>query len=149
MSLIKWTPMFPFEDFDRFFDEMMPSKKGVKGFMPAVDVYEKNKNVVVEMPLANIDPDKIDISIENDVLHVKGSTEKKSEVDDKNYYRKEISSGSFYRTIPLPASVVADKTSAVHENGVLKILMPKAAPKKEKKIKVQVKKGKAKKKIKK
>ena len=141
MSLIKWTPMFPFEDFDKFFEDMMPGrKKGMAGFMPAVDVYEDKQNVIVEMPVPHIDADKVDISIDNNVLHVKGKTEKKSEVEDKNYYRREISAGSFHRSIPLPKHVIAEKTSAVHEDGVLKISMPKVGEKKEKKIKVQVKK---------
>jgi len=132
--------MFPFEDFDKFFEDMMPSKKGMAGFMPAVDIYEDKKNVIVEMPVPHIDPDKVDIAIVDNVLVVKGTTQKKSEVEDKNYYRREISAGSFHRSIPLPKTVVAEKTSAVHEDGVLKISMPKKDEKKEKKVKVQVKK---------
>ena len=138
--------MFPFEDFDKFFEDMMPAKKGMPGFMPAVDVYEDKKNVIVEMPIPHIDADKVDISIDNNVLHVKGKTEKKSEVEDKNFYRREISAGSFHRSIPLPKHVIAEKTSAVHEDGILKISMPKKEEKKEKKIKVEVKKKTAKKK---
>ncbi len=133
--------MFPFEDFDAMFEDMMPSRfmKGMQGFVPAVDVYETKKEVMVELSVPHIDPEKVDISIENNVLHVKGSTEKKMEVEDKDYYRREIRSGSFYRTIPLPTAVVGDKASAVHEDGVLKISVPKVVegePKKPIKVKV-------------
>lgn len=132
MSLIKWSPMFPFEDFDRMFENM-------QGFMPAVDVYETKKDVMVELSVPHIDPEKVDISIDNNVLHIKGTTEKKTEVEDKDYYRREIRSGSFYRTIPLPTAVIGDKASAVHEDGVLKVSIPKVVegePKKPIKVKV-------------
>lgn len=142
MAIIKWTPMFPWDDMDKMFEGMMPSRMmdGMKGFMPAVDVYETKKDVIVEMPTPHIDPEKVDLSIKDNVLHIKGSTQKKSEVEDKNYYHREIRAGSFYRTIPLPTEVVADKTSAVHEDGVLKISIPKAHKKESHQIKIQVKK---------
>lgn len=140
--------MFPFEEFDKFFEDMMPSRKGMSNFMPAVDIYEDKKNVIVEMTVAHIDPEKFDIKIEDNVLYVKGSTEKKSEFEEKNYYRREISVGSFHRSIPLPKSVIGEKASAVHENGVLKISMPIKSESNKKTIKVQVKKSAGKKKSK-
>ena len=136
--LIKWTPFLePFEDMKKMFGEMMPSTR--HGFMPAIDMYEDENNVIVETELAGIDPEKVDISIENDVLTIKGESEKKSEVEDKNYYRKEIRRGSFYRNIPLPIHVLGDKASAVAEGGVLKISVPKAQKAKPNKIKIQTK----------
>lgn len=142
MALIKWNPMFPFDDMDNMFSDMLPSRmlKGMQGFMPAVDVYETKKDVMVEMSVPHIDPDHVDISIENNVLHIKGTTEKKTEVEDKDYYRREIRSGSFYRTIPLPTAVIGDKASAVHEDGVLKISIPKAQPKEVGAVKIKVEK---------
>lgn len=136
--LIPWRPFLePFEDFDRWFGDKAPI-----GFSPAVDIYEKGNDLIIEAPLAGIDPDKMDISVENDVLTVQGKMEKKSEVEDKNYYRREIRSGSFYRQVPLPSHVIGDKASAAYENGVLKISVPKAAEKKAKKIEVKVNKKK-------
>ena len=139
--LIKWTPFLePFEDMDKMFSELMPANKGMAGFMPAVDVYEDKNNVIVETQLAGVDPEKVDISIENDVLSIKGESEKKSEVEDKNYYRKEIRRGSFYRSVPLPAHVLGDKASAAAEDGVLKISIPKAPKTKPRSIKIKTKK---------
>ncbi len=139
--LIKWTPFLePFEDMDKMFTEMLPAVRGQAGFMPAVDVYEDKNNVIVETQLAGVDPEKVDISIENDVLIVKGESEKKSEVEEKNYYRKEIRRGSFYRSVPLPTHVLGDKASAMAEGGVLKISIPKAPETKAKAIKIKTKK---------
>jgi len=144
MALIKWTPFLePFEDMDKIFSDFMPAttRVGQAGFMPAVDVYEYKDNVVVETELAGVDPKKVDISIENDVLCIKGESEKKSEVEDKNYYRKEIRRGNFYRSVPLPAHVIGEKASAIADGGVLKIVIPKATKTKPKTIKIETKKN--------
>ncbi|HKM40494.1 MAG TPA: Hsp20/alpha crystallin family protein [Patescibacteria group bacterium] len=143
MSLIKWSPFLSdnyFDDMDKMISEFMSISRGNKGFIPAVDMYEDNDNVVVETQLAGIDLEKIDISIENDVLCIKGEGEKKTEVEEKNYYRKEIRRGNFYRSIPLPTRVDGDKASAVAEEGILKIYIPKASEAKPKSIKIKTKK---------
>jgi HSP20 family protein len=143
MSLIKWTPFLSdhFEDMDKMFGDFMPAVRGDHGgFTPAIDMYEDKDNVIVETQLAGIDPEKVDVAIENDILTVKGESEKKSEVEDKNYYRKEIRRGSFYRSIPLPAKVDGDRASAVVEDGILKISVPKAAASQPKTIKIETKK---------
>ena len=141
-ALIKWTPFLePFEEMDKMFSELTPSVRGMQGgFMPAVDMYEDKENVIIEAQLAGIDPDKVDVSIENDILTIKGESEKKSEIDEKNYYRKEIRRGGFYRSIPLPTHVLGDKANAVAEDGVLKINIPKAEQAKPKTIKIEKKK---------
>jgi HSP20 family protein len=100
-------------------------------------MYEDKENVIIETQLAGVDPDKVDISIENDVLTIKGESEKKSEIEDKNYYRKEIRRGSFYRSIQLPTRVQGDKAEANATDGVLKITVPKATETKPKTIKIK------------
>jgi len=146
MAIVKWTPFLePFEEMDKMMNELWPSSwptmaRGAFGYMPAVDMYEDKENVIVETQLAGIDPEKVDILIENDILTIKGESEKKTEVEDKNYYRKEIRRGSFYRSIPLPTHVLGDKAAAVAENGVLKISVPKAPEALPKKIKIETRK---------
>jgi HSP20 family protein len=126
---------------DKMMESMLPAVRGNQfGFTPAVDMYEDKDNIVIETQLGGIDPEKVDISIENNVLTIKGESEKKSEVDDKNYYRKEIRRGAFYRSIPLPTKVDGEAASAVNEDGVLKITVPKASEVKPKTIKIQNKK---------
>jgi len=139
MSLIKWTPFLSeFDDMDKMMESMLPAVRGNQfGFTPAVDMYEDKDNIIVETQLGGIDPEKVDVSIENNILTIKGESEKKSEVEDKNYYRKEIRSGSFYRQIPLPTKVDGDKASAINEDGILKISIPKAPEVKPKTIKIQ------------
>lgn len=142
MSLIKWSPFlsegFGFDDMDKVVGEFLPAVRGNQfGFTPALDMYEDKVNIIVETQLAGIDPEKVSISIENDVLCIKGESERKSEVEDKNYYRKEIRRGSFYRSVPLPTKVDGDKASAVTEDGILKITIPKSPEVQPKSIKIQ------------
>jgi len=142
MSLIKWTPFLgEFDDMDKMMSEMLPAVRGNQyGYTPALDMYEDKDNVVIETQLGGINPEKVDISIENNILTIKGESEKKSEVDDKNYYRKEIRRGSFYRSIAMPTKVDGDKATAINEDGILKITVPKAAEVKPKTIKIENKK---------
>ena len=144
-ALIKWSPFLePFEDMDKMFQDFFPTVQNrssmQSGYVPAIDMYEDKDSIIVETQLAGIDPEKVEISIENDVLTVRGESEKKSEVEEKNYYRKEIRRGSFYRSIPLPTHVIGDNASAIAESGVLKISIPKAQESKPKTIKIETRK---------
>lgn len=133
MKLVRYSPfMEPFEEME----------KQMQGFAPALDVYEDKDNIIIEAPLPKIDPERIDINIEENVLSISGASEKKTEVDDKNYYRKEVRVGSFNRTVALPASVEGDQAKAEYEDGILKITVPKSEKAKPKKIKVVVRKSK-------
>lgn len=122
MSIIRWSPMLPqFED-----------------LFPAMDVYETEKSVVVETALPGINPDEVKVSVEKGVLTVTGESKKEHEVDDKNYYRKEMRSGSFFRQVALPAPVLEDKVDAVFEDGLLKVTCPKTEQLKTKKVEIKV-----------
>jgi HSP20 family protein len=123
-------------DMDKFFED--DAWNGAD-FSPAIDIYQDKDNVIVETPLAGVDPEKVDISIENDVLTVSGRTEEKKEVKREDYYRKEVREGSFSRSVILPMSVKANEASAESVKGMLKITIPKAEEAKPKKISVKVK----------
>lgn len=138
MSIIRWQPFLtPFDDMEKMFEGLMPTT--AKGFTPAVDVYLDKDNVVVETPLAGVKPDDVEITIENDVLTIRGKMEQQSEVDEKNYYRREIRSGSFYRSVALPAHVQGEKAEASSHDGMLKVTVPRAEEAKPKTIKVTAK----------
>lgn len=127
-----------FQDFNEMFEDFA-GPMAASGFSPAVDVYEKDKSVVVETPLPGVDPDQLKISIENDVLSIEGSSEKKSEIDEKNYYRKEVRYGSFHRAVALPCAVEGEQADAAYQDGMLMVTIPKAAVAQKKTIKVSTK----------
>ncbi|MBU0598664.1 Hsp20/alpha crystallin family protein [Patescibacteria group bacterium] len=138
---MRWRPMWDMNDFEKFFEDMPMAPQKMASYTPAVDVYQDKNNVVVETPLAGVDPEKVNISVENDTLLIEGKSEHKSEVDEKNYYRKEVRQGSFYRAVALPAHIKADNAKATFENGMLKVVIPKVQEAKPKTIKVEVKKN--------
>jgi HSP20 family protein len=134
-GLIRWGGN-PMRDFERLLEEDFWN--GID-FSPVIDVYQDKDNVIVETQLAGVDPEKVDISVENDVLTISGQTEDKKEVKKEDYYRKEIRRGSFSRSVILPMSVKADKAEASSDKGILKVVLPKADEVKPKKIAVKVK----------
>ena len=138
MSIIKYRPMMdPFQEFDRFFEDSQLAQN--HGFVPALDVYQTDNEVIVETPLPGIDPEKVIISVENDVLTIEGKSEKSSEVDEKDYYRKEVRVGGFHRAVALPSSVNGENAQAEYKDGVLKITIPKEERAKPKQIKISTK----------
>lgn len=106
----------------------------------ATDVYEKEGNVIVEISIPGMNPDRFDIAIENDHLCVSGSREESKETENHVYYHREITHGEFSRVIPLPAAVIAEKTSAEYRNGILKVVMPKKSAADAGRVKIAVKK---------
>lgn len=139
MAIVKWTPMDVMDDMDRFLDAAWMPMVPQRIMNPAMDVYEDKDNVIVETPLVGIDPSKVNIEIEDNILKISGQSSHKSEVDDKNYYRKEVRYGSFFRAVSLPKAVVGDKAEANYKDGILRISVPKADEAKPKKITVTAK----------
>ena len=139
MSLIKWQPLLDvFDEADDFLGNL-PRQFINRSFAPAINISQTANEVIIETPLPGVDPSKVDITIENDVLTISGKDEKKSEIEEKNYTRKEWTSQSFYRSVALPVPVLSDNADAQYNNGVLKIVIPKKPEAKAKKVSVKVK----------
>jgi HSP20 family protein len=140
-----WETKFPSlrESMDKLFEDFF----GQVGFpsiregqwIPAADVHDTKKDVVVTMDIPSIDPKEITISIEGDRLLIKGEKKKEEELKDETSYRTERFCGSFQRVIQLPTEVVAEKAKATYKDGVLKISIPKSPKVTPKEIKVEVK----------
>ncbi len=137
MALVKWSPLSdPWEEFEKILAEW-PGYSRAQAFVPAVDVYQDDNNVIVEMPLPGVDIKNVNLSVENDVLTVEGRKEQKREIDEKNYYRREVRYGSFHRSIALPTAVNGNKAKAEYKDGVLKVVIPKEERAKPKKITIK------------
>ncbi len=140
MSLIPWKP---FRDLEGFFDDedwFLPVVSRNRTKETALNLYETEKDLIAEVSVPGIDPEKIDINIHGDVLEIKGNQEEEKQEKKRNYWKKEIYKKSFERSVKLPVSVDEKKIDAVCEEGILKITMPKKETKQEKsKIKVRKK----------
>jgi HSP20 family protein len=107
-------------------------------FVPAVDIYEDSKKVVLKLEVPGMEEKDLDIRVENNTLTVKG--ERKFEKDEKeeNFHRIERRYGSFYRAFTLPSTVDAENVQARYEAGVLKVELNKKPEAQPKQIKVNV-----------
>jgi HSP20 family protein len=124
---------------DSFVLPTIPLWRSYEGNL-AVDLYEKDDNVLVEAAVPGFKPEEIDINVSGETLTIKGETKtEKESKDNKNYIRRERTFGSFERIITLPEGLDTDKASAKFENGVLTLTFPKSEKVKPKTIKIQAK----------
>jgi len=103
----------------------------------SIDVYQTPDTIVIKSTIAGVKPEDIDISINNDLLTIRGRREMMEKIRDENYLYRECYWGSFSRSIILPVEVEADKIDAFLENGVLTVVLPKAKSAKQISIKVK------------
>lgn len=92
----------------------------------AVDVYQTKDEVIIKSTIAGVKPEDIDVSINNDMITIRGKREKDHEVSEEDYFYRECYWGGFSRSIILPCEVKVDKIRASIKNGVLTVALPKA-----------------------
>jgi HSP20 family protein len=109
----------------------------VKGVFPRVDISETEDAVKVVANVPGVDPDKIEIEVNEDTLTISGSVEKQEEEKGEKFYRFERGYGEFRRQLSLPAKIDPQKVTAKVKNGVLTIILPKIEKELKKKIKVE------------
>ncbi len=105
----------------------------------SIDVYEKQNKLIVKSTIAGVKPEDIDISINNDMLTIRGKREDTEKVEENQYLYRECYWGAFSRSVILPVEVQAEKIDASLENGVLTIILPKAKSSKQINIRVKEK----------
>lgn len=108
-------------------------------WIPQVDIKEEKDRFLILVDLPGVDPKEIKVSMDNNVLTIKGDRKTESKTEDKNYSRVERFSGSFYRRFTLPDNVDGHKIEAKGKHGVLEVSIPKKEPTKPKEIEVKVK----------
>ncbi len=107
-------------------------------FVPAVDVYEDEKKVVLKLEVPGIEEKDLDVSVENNTLTVKGERKFEKEEKEENFHRIERRYGSFYRAFTLPTTVDTENIAAKYDAGVLKLELTKKPEAQPKQIKVNV-----------
>jgi HSP20 family protein len=138
-TLVRWEP---FRELAAFQNEMSRWMNGLlegpgrvtQSWVPALDVWETDSEVVYAFDLPGIPEDKISIEVKDDTLTVSAEREKTGEVSDENFYRFERRYGTFSRGVGLPQGVDQDKIQARYENGVLEVRVPKPEEQKPKRI---------------
>ena len=107
-------------------------------FVPAVDIYEDTRKVVLKLEVPGVEEKDLDIRVENHTLTVKGERKFEAEEKEQNFHRIERRYGSFYRAFTLPSTVDTENVQAVYKAGVLKLELAKKAEAQPKQINVNV-----------
>jgi HSP20 family protein len=107
-------------------------------FVPAVDIYEDSKKVVLKLEVPGIEEKDLDVRVENNTLTVKGERKFEKEEKEENFHRIERRYGSFYRAFTLPSTVDTEHIGASYNAGVLKLELSKKPEAQPKQIKVNV-----------
>lgn len=102
-----------------------------------IDVYQTENDIVIKSTIAGVKPEDLDVSINNDMVSVRGERKNEEIVEHGNYYYQECYWGSFSRSVLLPVDVIPEKADAALKNGILTIRLPKADTTKTKKIQVR------------
>jgi len=107
-------------------------------FVPAVDIYEDDKKVMLKLEVPGIEEKDLDVSVENNTLTVKGERKFEKEEKEENFHRIERRYGSFFRAFTLPSTVDTEHVAASYNAGVLKLELLKKPEAQPKQIKINV-----------
>ena len=130
----------PFHEFERFFDGFlgrggMPSLRwdhplwerfaAFEKGMPKVDVIDRDAEVVVRAEVPGFEREDLEVSVTDHSVTIKGEHRQEHKAEEGEYFRSEISTGSFSRTVPLPSDIDTEGGEASFKNGILELVLPK------------------------
>jgi HSP20 family protein len=132
-ALQTWSPFRQMERFrrevDELFDRFMSGATDTGRWLrdrwhPAIESFVEGDTMVVRADLPGIDPGKVEVTVNGDLLTISGSREAAKEEKDRDYMYREVTYGSFERTLQLPSGIDRDQIKASYSNGVLELRMP-------------------------
>jgi len=145
-ALTRWDPAADFAAMRNLMDRVfegnfprLPALRNGEDLGPAnltLDVIETGDSYVIKAAIPGVEPKDVEISVEDDVLTIKGEFEHKEEASEENYLRREIRYGSFQRQLRLPPTVDAEKADARFEHGMLRLSLPKKPEARARSIKI-------------
>ncbi|HPM27986.1 MAG TPA: Hsp20 family protein [bacterium] len=141
-EIMPWSPWREMasmrEALDRMFDEGVTTLTRNSDWQyPAINVRQTENNILIEADVPGMKQEDIDIEISDNMVTIAGERKASHEEKGANYFHKEVSFGSFRRSINLPVDVKGDKASADIVDGTLVVKLPKAEPEKPKTIKLK------------
>lgn len=104
---------------------------------PAIDMFEREGNIVVKAEMPGIPPEKIDITVADGELRISGERSEEKEVKEQDYYRAERQYGRIFRAIALPEGCDTENVSATAKDGVVEVVIPRKAQATTKKVQVK------------
>ena len=141
MGLVQWRPRSndPIKEFfDLSFcntDRALLDLKGV--WYPSIDVVEDKDNIAIKADLPGLKKEDITVTVDNNILTIRGERKSESEQQDKDYHRVERFYGVFERNLDLGTAVDQSKIKASYNNGVLEVSLPKTEKVKSKEVTIE------------
>jgi len=146
-------PLSPFEDMESFYASFFgrPWLRPIRWDLPTwgelarpfegrvlnVDVIDRDKEMVVRAEIPGVKKEDLEVSLSDNRLTIKGSTKHEETTEEEGEYtHRELSRGSFSRTVTLPSDVDGEKARAEFKDGVLEMTLPKQKPSKRRRIRV-------------
>ena len=145
-NVVPFRPLSMFEEMEHMLENFVPHgwlhpfKKEQAIFaegIPRVDVIDRDDTIVVRAALPGVDKDDLTVSTTPQTVTIRGATKKEFREEKDEYFRCEISSGSFLRTVTLPAPVDEEKVKAKFKDGLLELTLPKIENAKRRSIKIE------------
>ncbi len=142
MALIRWSPWQGLFDIPREMDSFLrrttplfdnfPTSELMGGsssvWMPPVDVFYREKDLVIRAELPGINPEEdVDITLQDKALWIRGERRREERTERDGMHRIESSYGSFERSVPIPEGVRPEEITASYGNGILEVVLPGAA----------------------
>jgi HSP20 family protein len=145
MSIVRYDPFRDLrtlqDEVNRLFSTNLTRAFGDEGIArgawnPSVDIYENKDQIVLEAELPGMNREDFDLTVENNVITLRGERRFEKKDDGDNYHRVERSYGSFTRSFTLPQTVSAEGAQAEYRNGVLRVTLPKREEVKARRIEI-------------
>ncbi len=128
-GLALWNPFGELEkvkaEFDNLVQNLVPSVYASGSMIPAIDIYETDKDVVIKVEIPGIKKEDLDISVKDSALYIKGEKKEEKEENTEAIHKVERVYGTFERVITLPQNVKAQEAKAEYKDGILEIRLPK------------------------
>jgi HSP20 family protein len=102
-----------------------------------IDMYQTKDNVIIKSTIAGVRPEDIDITVANDMVSIKGARKKEENIGQEDYFYQECYWGNFSRSVIVPVDIDSEEIEADLKDGILTVVIPKAAKAKTKKVKVK------------
>ena len=149
MALVRWRPFRDLvsiqDEMNRLFNDFfgrVPSRFDTElsqsEWSPSVDISETKDEIMVKAEMPGMKKDDIKITLQDNVLTLRGERKQEKEEKENNFYRIERYYGSFARSFNLPTVVQADRIKASYKDGILSITLPKAEEVKPKQIPIEI-----------
>ena len=141
----------PFEEMDQLLESFFPrswvhplrrewpnfneARSAVRA--PRIDVINRDEDILVRAEVPGVNKDDLDISLTENTITIQGSSDRQEKEEKGNYYRCEISRGTFSRSVVLPSDVDEEKVKAVFKDGMLEVTLPKVEKSKRRSIQIE------------